>query len=604
MNSRQNRAHPGFGPRARVGTPLAMALAAALGLPARPATAEEPVDLGAIHQIKQEGMRRSKVMDYASMLTDVHGPRLTGSPGIRAAGEWARKAMAEAGLQNAHLETWGPFGRGWSQEYFEAHVTSPQRFTLVGFPKAWTPGTAGRVKGDVVMVSQLAREEDLKAWEGKLKGKFVFFVAPRPAPPPFTAAARRLTEEELKDLAFESDPARQGPRLPGMGGGGAGEGGGEGNQPPQAPQLPLYMSPREGGGNAGNQPDGEGDQRRRFVQQRMKFLIDQGVLAVLEPGRGDSGVFVVSSGGPRDRKEAQVLPQVVLTMDHYNRIARLLAKKIPVTIEMDVRNRFHDDDPMSFNVIADVPGTDKKAELVMLGAHLDSWHSGTGATDNAVGVAIVMEAARILKATGLKLRRTVRVGLWTGEEQGLHGSRHYVKGHFADPADMKPKPEHARLSAYYNLDNGTGAIRGIFAQSNDAVVPIFEDWCAPLRSLGVTTVSPRNTGSTDHIPFDAVGLPGFQFIQDPVDYQSRTHHTNLDTYERLVANDMMKNAVVMASFAYHTANRGALLPRKPMPKAPERRTQPAGRQPTAQPASPTAPRAEAAPRPTTPTAGL
>jgi carboxypeptidase Q len=565
-----------------------MVLVAAGGLlPAAPLSAEEPVDRGAIHQIKQEGLRRSKVMDYASMLTDVHGPRLTGSPNLRAAAEWARKTFQEIGLDKPHLEPWGPFGRGWSQEYFEAHVVSPQRFSLVGFPKAWTPSTNGRVSGEVVMVTALSAEEDLKAWEGKLKGKFVLFAPPRAAQPPFQPAARRLTDQELADLSFESDPSRVGPSLPGMG---RSEGSGDGGQPAAAPQaqLPLYMPPREASANA---PAGEGEGRRAFVARRMKFLLDQGVLAVLEPGRGDSGVFVVSSGGPRDRKEPPVVPQVVLTLDHYNRMARLLAKKLPVTLEMEVRNRYHDDDPMAFNVIADLPGTDKRSELVMLGAHLDSWHAGTGATDNAAGVAVVMEAIRILKATGVKLRRTVRVGLWTGEEQGIYGSRAYVKAHFADRADMKPKPEHGRLSGYFNLDNGTGAIRGIFAQSNDAVVPIFEDWCGPLRSLGVTTVSPRNTGGTDHLPFDEVGLPGFQFIQDPVDYQSRTHHTNLDTYERLVPNDMMKNAVVMATFAYHAANRVDRLPRKPMPKAPERRPPPGpapARQPTAQPPAPPA----------------
>ncbi len=570
----------------------AVALAAGAGglLPGGHLHAEEPVDRAAIHQIKQEGLRRSKVMDYASMLTDVHGPRLTGSPNLRASAEWARKTFQELGLERPRLEPWGPFGRGWSQEYFEAHVVSPQRFSLVGFPKAWTPGTAGRVAGEVVMVTALTRDEDLKAWEGKLRGKFVFFAPPRPASPPFQAPARRLTDQELVDLSFEADPSRVGPSLPGMG-----QGTSEGAQPPAAPQLPLYLPPRDG--PAGAPGGGEGGDRREFVARRMKFLLDQGVLAVLEPGRGDSGVFVVASGGPRDRKEPPVVPQVVLTMDHYNRMARLLARKIPVKLEMEVRNRFHDEDPMAFNVLADLPGTDKRGEVVMLGAHLDSWHAGTGATDNAAGVAVVMEAIRILKATGLKLRRTVRVGLWTGEEQGIFGSRAYVKAHFADRADMKPRPDHARLAGYFNLDNGTGAIRGIFAQSNDAVVPIFEDWCAPLRSLGVTTVSPRNTGGTDHLPFDEVGLPGFQFIQDPVDYQSRTHHTNLDTYERLVANDMTKNAVVMASFAYHTANRAERLPRKPMPKAPARPAPPAapaapGRQPTAQPPAGSAPQAQ------------
>jgi hypothetical protein len=575
MNNRHRRTMEAKQIAAVLVGPLALAL-----FFTTPVSAEESVDRNAIHIIKQEGLRRSKVMEYSSWLTDVYGPRLTGSPNLRAAAEWARKAFTEAGLTQAHLEPWGPFGRGWSQEYFEAHVVSPQRFSLVGFPKAWTPSTNGRVSGEVVMVPSLAREEDLKAWEGKLKGKFVFLAQPRPAPAPFVAAGKRLSDQELSDLSFESDPARVGPSLPGMGGGQPSE---QSAQPAfqGPPQLPLYMSPREPGAEGPPPGGGEMERGRAFVARRMKFLIDQGALALIEPGRGDSGVFVVSSGGPRDRKEPPVLPQVVLTMDHYNRIARILAKKLPVTVEMDVRNRFHDDDPMAFNVVADIPGTDKRSEMVMLGAHLDSWHAGTGATDNAAGSAVVMEAARILKASGLKLRRTVRVALWTGEEQGIYGSRAYVKGHFADPNDMKLKPEHARLAAYFNLDNGTGAIRGIFAQSNDAVVPIFESWIAPLHSLGVTTVSPRNTGGTDHLSFDRVGLPGFQFIQDPVDYQSRTHHTNLDTYERLIPNDMMKNAVVMAAFVYEAANRNDRLPRKPLPKPPERR--PNQPQPTAQP---------------------
>jgi carboxypeptidase Q len=296
---------------------------------------------------------------------------------------------------------------------------------------------------------------------------------------------------------------------------------------------------------------------------------------------------IVGGGGPRDARQPPVIPQIVLEMEHYGRIARALARKVPVSIEMDVRNRFHDQDPSSFNVLAELPGRDKRAEVVMLGAHLDSWHAGTGATDNAAGVAIVVEAARILKTLALPLRRTVRVALWTGEEQGLYGSRAYVKAHFADRKLMKPLPEHGRLSAYFNLDNGTGAIRGVFAQSNDAAIPILESWCAPLKSLGVSTVSPRNTRGTDHIAFDEVGLPGFQFIQDPVDYSSRTHHTNVDTYERLQAGDLMKNAAVVASFAYHAANRAERLPRKPMPRPPA---------PAAKPA-PAAPRAPAAPAP-------
>jgi hypothetical protein len=544
-------------------------------LTARGADAAEPVDLSAIHQIKDEGLSRSKVMDFASYLTDVHGPRLTGSPNLRAAADYAVKALKEMGLANAHLEAWGPFGRGWSQERFSAHVVSPQHFALLGFPKAWTPGTNGVVTGEAVMLT-LTRAEELDAWHGKLRGKIVLLVPPRDATAPFTPQAKRLTDVELADLAKDADPTRPPTR--------AGSGG---PTPPGAQTVPLYLPPPE----PGSPPrPGAAAGERAFAARRMKFLIDEGVAAVLEPGRGDAGLFVVGSGGPRDPKEPPVLPQVVLGIEHYGRIARLLAKKIPVTIELDVRNKFHDGDPNSFNVLADLPGTDKRDEVVMLGAHLDSWHSGTGATDNAAGSAVVMEAMRILKSTGLRMRRTVRLGLWTGEEEGLLGSRAYVKAHFADRATMKLRPEHARLAGYFNIDNGTGAIRGIYAQNNDAAIPIFEAWCGPLHSLGVTTVSPRNTGGTDHLAFDAVGLPGFQFIQDPVDYESRTHHTNVDTYERLQAGDLMKDAVVLAAFAYHAANRPEKLPRKPLPKPQQNRNPP-----ETPPATPGQPQASAPP---------
>jgi carboxypeptidase Q len=544
-----------------------------LTLVAVPASrAAETADLSAIQQIKDEGLHRSKVMEYASYLTDVYGPRLTGSPALRSAAEYTVKAMREAGLSSARLELWGPFGRGWTNEYFAAHVTAPQRFSLLGFPRAWTPGTPGVVSGQAVQVT-LARPEDLDQWKGKLKGKFVLMAPAREATPPFQAAAKRLTDAELADLAHDADPTRPGPRTGGAPGAGA-------------PPLPLYMPPPEAGAQPPAGPAAGGD--RAFAARRLKFLIDEGVLAVLEPGRGDAGLFVVGSGGPRESGAAPVVPQIVVAIEHYGRIVRLLDKKMPVNIEMDVRNEFHDTGPSSFNALAELPGTDKRDEVVMIGAHLDSWHAGTGATDNAAGSAVVMEAMRILKATGLRLRRTVRMGLWTGEEQGLLGSRAYVKAHFADRTVMKALPEHARLAGYFNVDNGTGAIRGIYAQSNDAVIPAFEAWCAPLRSMGVTTVSPRNTGGTDHLSFDEVGLPGFQFIQDPVDYESRTHHTNVDTYERLQPPDMMKNAVVLAAFAYHTANRPERLPRKPLPKAQQPRPRPAAPAPRQAPSAPSA----------------
>jgi hypothetical protein len=485
------------------------------------------------------------------------------------------------GLANAHLDPWGPFGRGWSQEHVVVNVTSPQRYALTGYSKAWTPGTNGPVSGEAVMVT-LATDEDLQKWKGKLKGKFVLLTPPREAATSFQPAARRLTDVELGSLAQEPEPGRPAQRIPTA----AAQQQQQGDPEPQA-GLPLYMSPPDPGSpprtppTPGRNPAAD----RAFVAKRMKFLVEEGVLAVLEPGRGDAGLFIVSSGGPRNAGEPAVVPQIVVAIEHYGRMARTLARNIPVTIEADVRNKFHDGDPMSYNVIADLPGTDLRNEVVMLGAHLDSWHSGTGATDNAAGSVVAMEAIRILKTSGVRLRRTVRIGLWSGEEEGLLGSRAYVKAHFADRATMKLLPEHGRISGYYNLDNGTGAIRGIYAQSNDAVIPIFESWCGPFRSLGVTTVSPRNTGSTDHVAFDDVGIPAFQFIQDPVDYQSRTHHTNVDTYERLVPGDLMKNSVVMATFVYQTANRPARLPRKPLPPPRERnRSTPRPPAPAAPPA--------------------
>jgi carboxypeptidase Q len=287
---------------------------------------------------------------------------------------------------------------------------------------------------------------------------------------------------------------------------------------------------------------------------------------VLDASRGDGGTLFVQGGGSRDPKDPPSPAQVVVAVEHYGRIARTLEKNIPVTLQMDIDNRFYDDDLNAFNVVAEIPGTDKADEVVMLGAHFDSWHTGTGATDNAAGSVVMMEAMRLLKVSGVPLRRTVRIGLWGGEEQGLLGSKEYVKAHYGDPATMQLKPEHTTLAGYFNVDNGTGAIRGVYLQGNEAVAPIFQAWMEPFRNLGMSTLTIRNTGGTDHLSYDAVGLPGFQFIQDDVEYDSRTHHSNMDVYERIQANDMMRNAVIVASFAYNSANRDEKLPRKPLPK--------------------------------------
>jgi hypothetical protein len=505
-------------------------------LAAQPAA--EQVDLDAIYKIKEEGFQRSQVMDIMSWLTDVYGPRLTNAPGYRKAGDWAVAEMKKWGLANVGLEPF-PFGRGWSNDKFYAMATTPGgSFPIVGMSSAWTPGTDGLVSGDAVH-AVIETDEDLAKFKGQLKGKFVLIAATREVPALWTPPAIRYTDDELKALQDETDATPRGRGRFGAAG-------------------------RQGG------PGGRGG-TQAFAQRRTQFFKDEGVLGVLSPGRGDGGTVFVGGGGSREPNAPAGVPTFVIAVEHYGRMVRTLQRKMPVTIEMDVKNRFHDD-VTSFNVVGEIPGTDKSDELVMLGGHFDSWHGGTGATDNAAGTAVMMEAMRILKASGLTLRRTVRIGLWGGEEQGLIGSREYVTAHFADRADMKLKPAHAKFSGYFNVDNGTGAIRGVYLQGNEAVAPVFEAWMRPFHNLGMTTLTIRDTGGTDHQSFDRVGLPGFQFIQDEVEYGSRTHHSTMDVYERIQEEDMRKNAVIVAAFVYHAANREQKLPRKPLPPP-----QPAGR---------------------------
>jgi len=483
--------------------------------------ATEKIDLDSIYRLKDEGLQRSKVMEIESYLTDVYGPRLTGSPNIREAGDWAQKTMKEWGLANVHAETW-PFGRGWQNQRFVANAVTPRAYPLIAYPKAWTPGTNGPVTGEAA-IAVIANDKDFDTYRGKLRGKFVLGTAMREVPAHFEAPGHRYTDTELVDLSKQPE---------------AGGGRGRGNF--QAAQA--------------------------FNAKRNQFFLDEGVAAVLDISRGDGGTLFVQGGGPRDPKEPPVPPQVVVAVEQYGRIWRTLEKKIPVTLTMDIDNKFFDGDQNGFNITGEIPGADKADELVMLGAHFDSWHTGTGATDNAAGSAVMMEAMRLLKASGVKLRRTVRIGLWGGEEEGLLGSKEYVKAHFADPATMQLKPEHAKLAGYFNVDNGTGLIRGVYLQGNEAVAPIFQQWMEPFKNLGMTTLTIRNTGGTDHLSYDAVGLPGFQFVQDEVEYNSRTHHSNMDVYERIQPNDMMRNAVIVAAFVYNTANREEKLPRKPLPK--------------------------------------
>ena len=511
--------------------PIACFALVLTGLPGLSAQSSEQIDLDAIQRIKEEGFDRSQVMDTAWWLTEVHGPRLTNSPQLRAAADWTVKKLTEWGLANAKQEPWGEtFGRGWSNERTVVHVVKPSPWPVIAYARAWTPGTNGPVVAEAVL-APLATDADLDKFRGKLKGKVVLLQAVREVKPMFDAPAHRYTATELNELAVQEPPS------PGRGGFGP------------------------GGGQA-------------FAAKRNAFLIAEGAVAVLEPGsgRGDSGSVLVGSGGSRNPKDPPVPPQLAVATEHYNRLARMVGKGTPVTIEVDVRSSFHDADQNMFNIVAEIPGTDKADEVVMLGAHFDSWHAGVGAVDNAAGSAVMMEAMRILKQSGLRLRRTVRLGLWTGEEQGLIGSRMYVKNHFADPATMQVKPEHAQLAGYFNMDNGTGQYRGVYLQGNEAVAPIFRAWLVPFENLGAGSLTIRNTGGTDHLAYNAVGLSGFQFIQDPIQYSSRTHHSNLDVYDQLVAADLMKNAVITAAFVYHTANREQMLPRKALPKptAPQR----------------------------------
>jgi carboxypeptidase Q len=529
---------------------LAAVLCAFLFVPALPA--EEHVDLDMVTKIRQEGFRNSKVMETASHLMDSIGPRLTGSPNMKRANEWTRKQLEDWGLVNAHLETWEPFGRGWSYEVSTVRMLSPDTAELFALPNAWTPGTEGPLRAKAVKV-KLSDKEDLEKQKGKLAGKFVLIGEEREVKPSEKPLSERYTEKTLDELYLY-----------------------------EIPGLRPYM-------RAG-QPFNRDDflRRREFQRALNKFLVDEKVAAVLEAGALDGGTFPVQGALNGHRKDAPASPpSLVMAIEHWERIARLLDRKEDVELEVNVKTTFTDE-PSAANTIAEIPGTDKKGEVVMLGAHMDSWHGGTGATDNGAGVAATMEAVRILKAIGVKPRRTIRIALWSGEEQGLLGSRGYVSEHFASrpapkeprspeqedlPSFMRPptgpltvKPEHAKLSAYFNLDNGTGRIRGVYTQENAAVVPIFESWMQPLRDLGVTTVTMRNTSGTDHLSFDGVGLPGFQFIQDEVEYETRTHHTNMDVYERLQKEDLMQASVVIACFVYDAAMRDAMMPRKPMPK--------------------------------------
>jgi len=523
---------------------LLLLVLTALPLAAATAGAPESVDLQVVTRIRQEGAQHSQVMQTLSEISDRIGPRLAGSQNLKNANLYVQKQLTDWGLANSHLEAF-PFGRGWAIDSISLRMTAPDVAILFGYPKAWTPATNGPIQGEVVAL-RVKSIEDLEKLKGQFAGKIVLLGEPRELKPESDPALHRYDDAKLKELAEYPIPGG----------------------PYKDPTGKVWT--RE-----------EIMQRRRLAMATEKFLQDEKVAASIEASRGDEGLLFVQGTQNYKPGSPDGVLQLVIAAEQFNRMSRLLDRKVPVTVELDVKSHFESpDDGQIFNTVAELPGTDKKDELVLAGGHLDSWQAGTGATDNGAGVAVAMEAVRILQALGLKPRRTIRVVLWAGEEEGLLGSAAYVKEHFGYPdvpkGDTTPsymrttplpivlKPAQAKVSAYFNLDNGTGKIRGIYAQENASVVPIFEQWGEPFRDLGFTTVTMRNTGSTDHVSFDAVGIPGFQFIQDSVEYETRTHHSNMDVYDRAQRDDLIQASIIMASFLYNAATRDDLLPRKPL----------------------------------------
>jgi hypothetical protein len=519
-----------------------------------PQPAHESLDLDMYQSIREEALNHSHIMEYASGLMDGIGPRLTGSPNLKHANEWTRDQFTAMGCANAHLEDWGEFGMGWQQLNTWVRMTSPDNAVFIAQAAPWSPATKGPVTGQAIWV-EIKTEADFDKYKGKLAGKIVLYGDMRDVKPVDKPLFARDEEADLKRIET----------------------------------YPTSLNE--------NFSFGDFLKTLAFREKVGRFLAAENAAAVLTPSRdgrnsGGSGGTIFDDTGAGfgwliyQRDHANPLPVAVTAIESYGRVYRLLKAGAPVSIELNIDTKFTGDHEHGFDTIAEIPGTDPKLkdEVVMLGAHLDSWASATGATDNGAGTVVAMEAMRILNALRVKPRRTIRVGLWTGEEEGEFGSYGYVKQHFGfvprstepDQAtvtefDREPsgpiqlKPEYQKLSAYYNVDNGSGKIRGVYLQGNAAIAPIFAQWIEPLKDLGVATLTMRDTGGTDHEAFDAIGLPGFQFIQDPLDYGSRTHHSNMDTYERLQPEDLAQAALVEVIFVYNTAMRDQMMPRKPLP---------------------------------------
>lgn len=519
--------------------------------------AVEKINLDMYQRIMNEGFNDSHVMDYASALDDDIGQRLTGSPSVKKAEKWAVDQFTAMGCVNAHTESWGDFGLGWQQNNTWVRMVSPDPAVFIAQATPWSPSTSGPVTGDVVQVN-IQDDKDFDQYKGKLAGKIVLMGKMRPVPPVTKPLWTRYTDEQLAAMTVYPPPPS-----------------------PRAGQIQKFIQAYL--------------KRRALLDKIGQFFADEHVAAVILPSRdgrdgGGSGGTFFDDGGSLSTKpyteghQAKV-PSVVMAIENYGRMYRLLKANVPVKVQMDVETQFTGEQQAD-DVIAEIPGTDPnlKDQVVMVGGHLDSWIAGTGATDNGAGSVVTLEVMRILNALHVHPRRTIRAALWTGEEEGIYGSRGYVSNHFGSfPLSNAPdqlklpkwlrkpggpltiKPEQKLISGYFNVDNGSGKIRGVYLQGNAAVAPIFTAWIAPLKGLGVTTITMRNTGGTDHLSFDAVGIPGFQFIQDPLDYETRTHHSNMDVYEELSPSDLKQAAVVEAIFVYNTAMRDRMLPRKPLP---------------------------------------
>ncbi|HUB80826.1 MAG TPA: M20/M25/M40 family metallo-hydrolase [Bryobacteraceae bacterium] len=529
-----------------------------------PAVSQESVDLGVVDRIKAEAFDHSKIMETLREISDVHGPRLTGSPGFDDAARWAMSQLTAYGVDKVHFEKWGPFGRPWTLEESSVELIEPRYSQLTAVPLAWSSATKGPVMGDLVLAPfrgsfrdgpvkfKAALDAYRAQWTGKLRGKIVLISDPKVPAQQTNPQFTRYTAAELAGMQEAPAPTSKlsAKRLE------------EVHWPENPADVGAFF-----GSLSNTLMDQVYDLYDQAVAERAEFFAREGVAGVLlEDDRAHEGLVMAEAAGGFKTSSTMAPPTFVITAEQYNRIARLLQHRDTARVRLNLKADIGDHDVDGMNIIGEIPGGAKQDEVVMIGAHFDSWHSGTGATDNGCGSAVMIEVMRILTALHLKLDRTVRIGLWGGEEEGLFGSRAYVKEHFADPNTMHVTAEHAKLSGYFNLDNGSGKIRGVYLQGNDSMRPIFDAWLAPFRDQGVTTVTIRNTGGTDHLSFDAVGLPGFQFIQDPLDYGSITHHSDMDTWDHAVPADLMQAAAVIASVVYDTANRPEMLPRRPLPK--------------------------------------